>query len=209
MGQVVTRINQGLRGCTDGALEAPLYLGYDMGPMWRDVDKLRTVADTLLDEGIIDAGDYEATFETVLNLAVRWGHVDENAARAHRNASAVSRDEQRRIVEEYVRFAETTNSPVKRSAKIKSLGVCPQTLAGWARRHFGSGCLAKARPIPTARLILDFLAEHPWATRAEILEGTGVVRSSMPGALDWLRRKGRIVRRKNDRGLYEYSCPLQ
>lgn len=177
--------------------------------MWRDVDKLRTIADELLDGGIIDAADYEATFETVLNLAVRWGHVDENAARAHRNASAVSKAEQRRIVEEYARFAQTTNSPVKRSAKIKSLGVCPQTLGGWARRHFGRGCLAKARPIPTAQLILEFLADHPWATRAEILERTGVIRSSMPGALDWLRRKGRIVRRKNERGLFEYACPPQ
>lgn len=177
--------------------------------MWRDVDKLRTIADELLDGGIIDAADYEPTFEAILNLAVRWGHVDENAARAHRNASAVSKAEQRRIVEEYARFAETTNDPAKRSAKIRDLGVCPQTLGGWARRHFGHGCLAKARPTPTAQLILEFLADHPWATRAEILERTGVVRSSMPGALDWLQRKGRIVRRKNERGLFEYSCPLQ
>lgn len=175
--------------------------------MWRDVDKLRTIADELLDGGVIDASDYEATFEAVLNLAVRWGHVDENAARAHRNASAVSAAEQRRVVKEYVQFAETTNSPAKRAAKIRDLGVCPQTLSGWARRHFGSGCLAKARPTPTAQLIVEFLADHPWSTRAEILEGTGVVRSSMPGALDWLRRKGRVVRRKNELGLLVYSCP--
>ena len=92
--------------------------------MWRDVDKLRTIADQLLDGGIIDAADYEATFETVLNLAVQWGHIPENEARAHRNASAVSSTEQRRIVREYVDFAETTNDPAKRSAKIRSLGVC-------------------------------------------------------------------------------------
>jgi hypothetical protein len=177
--------------------------------MWRDVDKLRTVADRLLSEGIIDAGDYEPAFETILNLAVQWGHLDENAARAHRNASAVSRVEQRRIVEEYVAFAKTTNSPTKRAAKIRSLGVCPQTLGGWARRHFGRGCLARARPMPTAQIVLEYLEDHPWATRAEILGGTGVVPTSMPGALDWLRRKGRIERRKNARGLYEYRCAVQ
>lgn len=174
--------------------------------MWRDVDKLRTIADQLLDGGIIDAADYEATFETVLNLAVRWGHIPENEARAHRNASAVSSTEQRRIVREYVDFAQTTNDPAKRSAKIRSLGVCPQTLGGWARRHFGHGCLSKARPVPTAQLILEFLQDHPWSTRAEILERTGVIRSSLPGALDWLKRKGSLVRRKNGQGLFEYAC---
>jgi len=175
--------------------------------LWRDIDKLRTIADRLLDDGIIDQADYEAAFEAVLNLAVQWGHVRENDARAHRNASAVSVAEQRRVVAEYVRFANHTNSPRKRSDKIRSLGVCPQTLSGWARRHFGNGCLAQARPTPTAQLIADFLAENPWSTRAQIIERTGIILTSMPGALDWLRRKGRLTRRKNADGLYEYSCP--
>jgi len=165
------------------------------------IDLAHSLAALLVEVGVVYGSDEEVATEVAAIWLARHGL----GPTCTLSRSAYSRAEQRRIVDEYVALAKTTNDPARRSAKIRDLGVSPEIITHWARKHYGPGHLQRARPTPTLRLILDWLATHPWSTRQEILLGTGAVRTSMPGALDWGRRKGRLQRRMGEHGLYEYA----
>lgn len=176
--------------------------------MWRKLDRLREVAAGLVEAGFADTEDEDDIVVWLTRRAERWGYLPRTSGDKAR--SMARWEEQRRVVLEYARYAKTTNVPAQRAAKIRSLGVSPETMTRWARKHFGPGFLARARPTPTLRLVIETLCRAPrLMTRQEILRETGVTKGSLSGALHWGLRSKRLQRAKNKEGQWTYAVDLR
>lgn len=158
----------------------------------------QAVSDGYIDER--DAADFAGWLARYL---ARWGVIAD--ADVQRVAAVSRADEQRRIVEQYAVFARTTAAPRARADKLAALGVSSSTMTHWARKHFGPGYLAEAMPPTSGYLIASYLRRHPGASRKEIALHSGVKRTSIPGALAYGLRRGKLVRQYRD-GLWRWYC---
>jgi hypothetical protein len=171
--------------------------------LWRKIDQLRCMIETLAGEAIIDDADIDDALDLVLGMAVRWGHISEAERRKATNASAVPIAEQRRIVAEYIAFA-SCHGQEDRKRKLRGLGISSETMGRWARRILGPGVLESKRLPSAASEVRELLQHRPWQTRAEILETTGIKATSLPAALWYGLKKGWLKRRKRN-GLFEWA----
>jgi hypothetical protein len=167
------------------------------------MDRILRVARHLVRQGIVVDDNENDCAEEIARMAQGWDLMQDQRKHSHR--SMFSTEEQKHIVRVYAEYAKTTNDPLKRSAKIRSLGVGPETMCHWARKHFGPGHLDSCRPTPTLRLIIEELQQRPWQNRLSLIKNAGVVKTSLPGALSWGRLKGKLKRRKGKKGLYEWA----
>lgn len=172
-------------------------------PLWRSLERCGELADSLVRDGFVDPLEHEQCTELIVRKCEQWGYMPRGTSEQTRNRSSYSREEQKRIVDAYLRFARTNNRPVDRAAKVRSLGVTKSMMAHWARRIYGPGTLAAARKISLVDRVRAFLERHPWSTRAEILAGVGGNYDTLASILGGWRRDD-IERRKRGDGLLEF-----
>jgi hypothetical protein len=173
---------------------------------WRPVERMQELVWRLVDEGFVDEADEEKCLTVVVSQMERWALVPPGSTNRVKSTSKVPRARQLQIVKDYIKFARHEARPGVRHAKIVALGVTPRDMTAWARKFFGRGTLAAARPRSSISVILEELERKPWQTRAGIFAATGILRSTLSGALDWGERTGRIRKRKRKKdGLFEYA----
>ena len=164
---------------------------------------IHTLVAGLVAGGYVDELDRDDVMREIVRWAEACGIID-RAQRLLLNTMA-NHERQRAIVAQYARVAKQTRNVHKRAAAIAQLGVNPSTLTHWARRHFGPGYLAGLGPPAAIYHIVDFLRREPGSTRKQIFAHSGVPHTSIPGAMDWGLKKGRLWREKRDkRSLYRW-----
>lgn len=172
---------------------------------WMVADNILCLANRLSASGFIDSDDEGDIALEIARFACSIGCIDVDGLSRVRSRCRWS--EQRRIVEEYARFARTTNDTARRAEKIRSLGVSPQSITRWAALHFGTKFLAGVAPPSARMLIVDLLRRRGrWMTRNEVLRESGIRRSSLSGSLGRAEVRGEIERRRGERGVYEYRA---
>lgn len=173
--------------------------------VWRPIERMQELVWRLVDEGIVDEQDDDKCLASIVWQMERWGQVPRHSGQRVTNRSRLTKEQQLQAVNTYIKFARHARSSYERHAKILALGVTPAEMTRWSRKYYGRGTLAATRPRSALRHILEQLAKRPWQARHEVVFNTGIPASSLPGALHWGMRTGRLKRRMGEKGLYEYA----
>jgi len=160
------------------------------------VPGLMALVDALIEGEFCDDRDRDDLVATTARWAETCGLID--ASQREHAKSMADEGRKRAIIADYVALAKQTRSVSRRSAKIAALGINPSTLNHWARRLHGPGYLAQFGPPSATALVLEYVRRRPGSTRRQILAHSGVSPKSMPGALDWSLRRGRLRRERDD-----------
>jgi len=159
------------------------------------------VADAAAD-GFIDERDTAEFTQWVGRWFVHAGLLADSELNRVIRASQIP--EQKRLVLQYARYAKTTNSAAKRSAKLAALGVTPSAMCHWARRYFGPGYLAKCAPTSAPAMVRQYLREYPGSTRRQIVAHAGIPHTSLPGALAHGLKTGTLRRDRTGSQLWRW-----
>lgn len=163
------------------------------------------LVETLVSEEFCDERDRDELVTIVARWAETCGLID--VSQREQLKSMADKARKLEIIAEYVKLAKQTRSCAKRSAKIASLGVNPQTLYGWAVRLHGPRYLGQFGPPSATSLVLEYVRRRPGSTRKQIFADSGISPTSLPGALDWSLRRGvlRRERRSTDKLWHWYA----
>lgn len=159
----------------------------------------------MVDAGLLEDEDQADAACLLVRYLVRYGFLPHEAIN---KARALGRhDEQRRIVDEYIKRTDGTRDTSRRADIRQSMDVSPNQIVRWAARLHGSGYLSRKYAPSTGQLVLAALrASGAWMTRADVALATGISRDSMSWALRKATELGADRRRRAGRGgtVWEY-----